>query len=56
MAMTDDQKREIMEALAITLDLLTDPGPIDEQKRRDAASAIRMIYYFFETDFRGGRE
>lgn len=53
--MTDDQKREIMEALAETLVVLTDPGKMDDQKRRDAASAIRMIYYFFETDFRGGR-
>jgi len=55
MTMTDDQKREIMEALAITLEVLTDSGQIDEQRRRDAASAIRMIYHFFETGFQGGQ-
>jgi hypothetical protein len=55
MQMSDEQQREIMDALAITLEILTEPGELTHDRRRDAASAIRLIYYFFETEFRGGR-
>jgi hypothetical protein len=53
--MTDDQKREIMDALAITLEILTEPGQLTDDRRRDAASAIRLIYHFFENEFTGGK-
>ena len=55
MQMSDEQQREIMDALAITLEILTEPGELTDDRRRDAASAIRLIYYFFEIEFRGGR-
>ena len=53
--MTDDQNREIMDALAITMEILTEPGQLTDDRLRDAAAAIRLIYHFFENEFTGGK-